>query len=279
MAEKDKGKPAEPVEPDPNDPTPQPEPGPEPKPKEPPAPTIPKEYEGKTPEDLIKMVTDSQKELGEKSKEVGDLRNNLAYSDQLRELAMQRARESQPTQQPQEQAVDWNFEKPIESVEQIVDKRLAAREKKSQEYNVQRVREEAQSNYAEGRRTSMKRNPALYEGVEREVENAVYEGYQRGQAKLHDLRNPDAWDIVAKMIHLRDNRIERLQPAAIQPVETIEGQLPTPAPPGTTEKPFTGLDYTDREVQKMMDQFGLTKEDAEEIIKEEQEATARGERK
>jgi len=279
MAEKPKGQPADPVEPDPNDPTPQPEPGPEPKPTDPPAPTIPKEYEGKSMEDVIKMVTDAQKELGEKSKEVGDLRNNLAYSDQLRELAMQRSRETQTTQQPQEPTVDWNFEKPIESVEQIVDKRLAAREKKAQEHNVQRVREEAQSNYAEGRRLSMQRNPELYKGIEREAENAVYEGFQRGHAKLHDLRNPDAWDIVAKMIHLRDNRIERLQPATIQPVETIEGQLPTPAPPGTTEKPFTGLDYTDRDVQKMMDQYGLTKEDAEEIIKEEQEAIAKGERK
>ncbi|KKM18190.1 hypothetical protein LCGC14_1668200 [marine sediment metagenome] len=277
MAEKDKGKPVEPVEPDPNDPTPQPDPGPEPKPTEPPAPTIPKEYEGKSMEDVIKMVADAQKELGGKAKEIGDLKNNLAYSDQLRELAMQRAREPQPVQ-PEEVKPDWNFEKPIESVEQIVDKRLAAREKKTQEYNVQRVREEAQSNYAEGRRLSLKRNPALFEGIERDVENAVYEGWTKGQVKLHDLRNPDAWDIVAKMHHLRDNRIDRLQPTAIQPVETIEGQLPTPAPPGTTEKPFTGLDYTDRETQKMMDQFGLTKEEAEEIIKEEQEAIAKGER-
>ncbi len=277
MAEKDKGQTTEPLDTE-HTQTPEPDVVPEPKPTEPPAPTIPKEYEGKSMEDVIKMVTDAQKELGGQAKTIGDLKNNLAYSDQLRELAMQRNREPQPVQ-AEEPKADWNFEKPIESVEQIVDKRLAAREKKAQEYNLQHVREEAQSNYAEGRRISMKRNPALYEGVEREVENAVYEGYQRGQAKLYDLRNPDAWDIVAKMIHLRDNRIDRLQPTAIQPVETIEGQLPTPAPPGTTEKPFTGLDYNDRETQKMMEQFGLTKEEAEENVKGEQEAIARGESK
>lgn len=279
MAEpKTKGQPGEPVEPDPNDPTSRPEPGPEPKPGDSPAPTIPKEYEGKSMEDVIKMVADAQKELGERSKEIGELRNNLAYSDQLRELAMQRTREPQAVQAEEPQP-DWNFEKPIESSREIARQEIAAARKQDQQYNVQRVREEAQSNYAEGRRIAMQRNPALYEGIEREAENAVYEGYQRGHAKLHDLRSPDAWDIVAKMIHLRDNRYDRLQPAAIQPVETVGGQLPTPARPGTTEKPFTGLDYTDREVQKMMDQYGLTKEDAEEIIKEEQEATTRGERK
>jgi len=279
MAKPIEGQPVEPVEPDPNDPTPQPEPGPEPKPTEPPAPTIPKEYEGKTQEDLIKMVADAQKELGGKAKEIGDLRNNLAYSDQLRELAMQRAREgSQYTQRQEEPQVDWNFEKPIESVQEIVRREIATRDKMAQQYNIQRVREEAQSNYAEGRRTSMKRNPSLYEGIEREVEDAVYEGYQRGHAKIHDLRSPDAWDIVAKMIHLRDNRIDRLQPAAIRPVETVGGELPTPARPGTTEKPFTGLDYTDEETQKMMKQYGLTKEEAEEIVKEGQERVARGEK-
>lgn len=255
---------------------------PEPKPTgQPPKPTIPKEYEGKSVEELAKMVADAQKELGEKSKEVGELRNNLAYSDQLRELAMQRAREagSQPTQQPEEPQVDWNFEKPVESVSQIVKRELAEERKKAQQYNLQRVQEEAQSNYAEGRRLAMQRNPALYEGIEREAENAVYEGFQRGHAKLHDLRNPDAWDIVAKMIHLRDNRIDRLQPTSIKPVETISGELPTPARPGTTEKPFTGLDYTDEETQKMVKEYGLTKEEAEQIVKEEQEAIARGEKR
>lgn len=251
---------------------------PEPKPKETPAPDIPKEYEGKTVEDFIKMDKEAQKELGERAKQIGDLKSNLAYSDQLRELAMQRAREPQSVQ-AEEPKPDWNFEKPIESVEQIVERKLKEREKVNQQANVQQARAEAQSNYAEGRRTSMKRNPGLYEGIEREVENAVYEGYQRGQANIRDLRNPDAWDIVAKMIHLRDDRIDRLQPTAIKPVETIGGELPTPAPPGTTEKPFTDLDYTDEDVQKMVKQYGLTKEEAEEIVKEEQGAIARGERK
>lgn len=278
MAKKDEGQTVEPTAAV-DDTTPKDDTVPEPKPKDqPPEPTIPKEYEGKSPADLIKMVTDVQKELGGKAKEVGDLRNNLAFSEQLRGMAEQRVRMVQPTQQPEEQKPTWDFQEPIESVEKIVDQRLNARERVAQQYNVQRVREEAQANYAEGRSMSMKRNPELYKGIEREVEDAVYEGFQRGHAKLNDLKSPDAWDIVAKMIHLRDNRIERLQPAAVQPVETIGGQLPTPAPPGTTEKPFTDLDYTDRETQKMVEQYDLTKEEAEKIIKSEQERVAKGEK-
>jgi hypothetical protein len=122
------------------------------------------------------MVTDAQKELGGKAKEIGDLKNNLAYSDQLRELAMQRAREEQPAQ-AEEPKADWNFEKPIESVEQIVRRELDAREKKRQESDLQRVKAEAQSNYAEGRSLAMRQNPELFEGVEREVEDAIYKSY------------------------------------------------------------------------------------------------------
>lgn len=281
MAEKDKGKSVDPVEPDPSDPTPQPEPDPEPKPKEPPEPTIPKEYEGKTSAELIKMVTDGQKELGGKAKEIGDLRNDLAFSKQLRDLELQRAREagSQTTQQPQEPQVDWNFEKPVESVEQIVERKLDAREKKRQQYDLQRVQDEAKSYYAEGRSLSMKQNPELFEGVEREVEDGVYRAYMNRTIGIHELRNPEAWTMTANLIHLRDGNMNRLQPTNIKPVETVGGELPTPAKPGTTEKPFTGLDYTDEETQKMMKQYGLTKEEAEEIVKEEQEAIARGEKR
>jgi len=279
MAEKDKGKTADPVEPDPSDPTPQPEPVPEPEPKEPPVPTIPKEYEGKTLEEMIRMDQESQKTIGEQAKQVGDLKNNLAYSDQLRELAMQRAREgSQAVQQPEELKLDWNFEKPIESVQEIVKRELDTREKKRQVNDLEKVKAEAKSNYAEGRSLALKQNPDLFEGIERETEDAVYNSYMTGIIGAHALRNPEAWNMAAKLIHLRDGKIDRLQSTGVKPVETVGGELPTPAKPGTTEKPFTGLDYTDEGVQKMMKQYGLTKEEAEEIVKEGQERVARGEK-
>lgn len=277
MAKKDEGQTVEPTAAV-DDTTPKDDTVPEPKPKEPPEPTIPKEYEGKTSAELIKMVTDTQKELGGQAKEIGDLRNNLAFSKQLRELELQRARESQAVQKPEEQALTWDFQEPIESVEKIVDKRLDAREKKRQQNDLKRVQDEAKSYYAEGRSISMKQNPTLFEGIEREAEDAVYNSYMTGIIGAHDLRNPEAWNMAAKLIHLRDGKIDRLQPAGIKPVETVGGELPTPAKPGTTEKPFTGLDYTDEETQKMMKQYGLTKEEAEEIVKEGQERVARGEK-
>lgn len=278
MAEKDKGQTVVPKDAEPEGPTPT-DAVPEPKPKEPPAPTIPKEYEGKTLEEMIQMDQESQKTLGGQAKQIGDLKNNLAYSDQLRELAMQRAREgSQAVQQTEQPAPDWNFEKPIESVQEIVKRELDTREQKRQQNDLQRVKDEAKSNYAEGRSLAMKQSPELFEGIERETEDAVYNSYMTGIIGAHALRNPEAWTMAAKMIHLRDNRIDRLQSVGVKPVETVGGELPTPAKPGTTEKPFTGLDYTDEETQKMMKQYGLTKEEAEEIVKEGQERVARGEK-
>jgi len=224
MAEKDKGQTTEPLDTEPTQ-TPEPDVVPEPKPKEPPEPDVPKEFKGKTSVELIKMVTDGQKELGGQAKEIGDLRNNLAFSKQLRELELQRVRESgsQATQQQEEPRAVWNFEQPVESVEQIVDKRLDAREKKRQQGDLKRVQDEAKSYYAEGRSLSMKQSPGLFEGIERETEDAVYNSYMTGIIGAHDLRNPEAWNMAAKLIHLRDGKIDRLQPAAVQPVETVGG--------------------------------------------------------
>ena len=280
MAVKDKGQTTEPLDTEPTVQTPEPDVVPKPKPKEPPEPDIPKEYEGKTSAELIKMNQDSQKSVGEQAKQIGDLRNNLAYSDQLRELAMQRTRgtDTQTTPAPEPQ-VDWDFQEPVKSTREIVKQELDVREKKRQQYDLEQVKAEAQSNYAEGRRLAMKQNPELFEGIERETEDAVYNSYMKRIIGAHDLRNPEAWNMAAKLILLRDGKIDRLQSTTIKPVETVGGELPTPAKPGTTEKPFTGLDYTDREVQKMMDQYGLTKEEAEEIVKEGQEAIARGEKR
>ena len=276
MAEKPKGQSEEPVEPDPSDPTPQPEPDPEVKPEDQ-VPEVPEEFKGKTSEDLIKEIQASQKELGKQSKEVGELRNSLEYEKQLREMAVQRTREADAQPTPAEEPrVDWNYEKPVESVEQIVDRRLDKRDGIRQQNDLKQVQAEAQSNYAEGRRLSMSQNSKLFEGIEREVEDGVYRAYMNRTIGIHELRNPEAWTMTANLIHLRDGKMDRLQPTSIKPVETTSTELPTPAKPGTTEKPFTGLDYTNEGTQKMVKQYGLTKEEAEEIIKEEQERTPGG---
>ena len=276
MAEKPEGQTAEPTDADLKDQTPKEDAVPEVKPEDQ-VPEVPEEFKGKTPEDLIKEIQASQKELGKQSKEVGELRNSLEYEKQMRELAVQRKREADAQPIPAEEPrVDWNYEKPVESVEQIIDKRLNEREGKRQQDDLQRVQDEAKSYYAEGRRLSMSQNPKLFEGVEREVEDGVYRAYMNRTIGIHELRNPEAWAMTANLIHLRDGNMDRLQPTSIKPVETPSTELPTPAKPGTTEKPFTGLDYTDEGTQKMVKQYGLTKEEAEEIIKEEQERTPGG---
>ena len=122
----------------------------------------------------------------------------------------------------------------------------------------------------------MSQNSKLFEGIEREVEDGVYRAYMNRTIGIHELRNPEAWTMTANLIHLREGNMDRLQPTNIKPVETPSTELPTPAKPGTTEKPFTGLDYTDEGTQKMVKQYGLTKEEAEEIVKEEQERVAGG---
>jgi hypothetical protein len=274
MAEKE-GQVVEPTEADPKDQTPKDDATPEEEPQDQ-VLEVPEEFKGKTDGDLIKEIQASQKELGKQSKEVGELRNSLEYEKQMRELATQRAETGNQPPPAQVPRVDWNYEKPVESVEQIISQKLNEREGLRQQNDLRQAQVEAQSNYAEGRRLSMSQNPTIFEGVEREVENAVYGAYMNRTIGIHELRNPEAWVTAAQLIHLKNNNIDRLQPANIRPVETVSTELPNPAKPGSTEKPFTGLDYTDEGTQKMVKQYGLTKEEAEEIVKAEQERVAGG---
>lgn len=280
MAEEGSGADASATDTVPKEPTPKPDDVPEPKPDQPPKPDLPKEYEGKTMEDLVKEHQELQKKLGEQGKELGDTKSNLAYQQQLLEMERRRGEQAriQPETPEQPKPVDWDYTNPIPSVEEVVERRIAAREKQWQDQAAQQIQSEAGANYASGRRIAMQQNAKLFEGIEAKVEQAMSEAYQRRYIDHRQLGDPQQWVGAARLVHLADNNLDRLQSAEVKPVGSTETELPTPAKPGTAEKPFTGLDYTDREVQKMMDQYGLTREEAEEIIKEEQEATARGER-
>jgi hypothetical protein len=261
--------------------TPQPDDVPEPQPEpEPGATDTPQPSQGKSPEELAQELELLQKKLGEQGKELGDVKSNFEYQQRLHELERQKweQAQSQPTQSEQEKSVDWNYENPVPSVQEVVRRELQKEREAQQKAQAEYTQARANSLYAEGRRTSMMQNPKMYEGIERDVENAVSESYRRGIIGVDDLRNTETWNMAAKLIHLKNEDYSRLQPSEVKPVGSTETELPTPAKPGTTEKPFTGLNYNERAVQDMMAQYGWTKEEAEEIVKEEQERVMRGEK-
>lgn len=282
MAKKEPGQTDPTPEPDPNDPTPGTEPVPEPEPAPEPEPELPKEHKDKTPAQLVQELESLQKKLGTQGKELGDTKSNLAYQQQLLEMERQRVKEAAPTKVDEPKPVDIDYTNPTPGITEIVQRELQKDRVKQQKDSADYRQNLANANYLEGK-TAMAENPKLYDGIESVVEQAVAQAYQQGYITAEDLNKKKTWDNAAKLVWLDKNDFTRLQEATVKPVTSTETELPTPAKPGTTEASFTGLDFTDPEVQRMMKPSikggdGLTKEEAEEIVKAEQEAIAKGER-
>jgi len=246
-------------------------------------PEVPKGFEGKTQDDLIKMVQDAQGQVNQQAKEVGDLRNDLAYTRQMHEISEQKAKEATATKEQEPKYPEFDYQKPIESMIPIIEAVVNKRDKGKEKKEMGQVQAQAEANYREGKSLSTRRTPKLFDGIERDTENAMYNAYMSGTIGIHDLRNPDAWEMAANLLHLKAGKLDRLQVAGkshsdIEPVSDTDSDLPNSAKRLEAEKSFTGLDYDDKEVQKMIDQYGLTKEKAEEIVREQQERVLRGEK-
>ena len=279
MAKKEPGQTDPTPEPDPTDPTPG-EPVPEPEPTPEPDPNIPKAYQGKSPADLVKELESLQQKLGTQGKELGDTKSNLEYSKQMLDMERQRREEAiAQTVNPNEpKPVDIDYTNPTPGITEIVQRELGREREKQQKEQAEYQQNRANTLYMQGK-SHMAENPKLYEGIESTTEQGVAEAYRRGYISAEELNLKSTWDNAATLIHVGNKDFTRLQEATVTPVTSTETELPTPARPGTADASNVSLDYSSEEVQKMMRQYGLTKEAAEEIVKEEQEATLSGQRK
>jgi len=279
MAKKEPGQTEPDPATDPKDPTPG-EPVPEPTPEPEPEPELPPEHKDKTPAQLVQELQGLEKKLGTQGKELGDVKSNFEYNQRLHELEKQRweQAQAQPVDPNIPKPVDIDYTNPTPGIEEIVERKLQKEREKQQRDSAEYQQNRANTLYMQGK-NNMAENPKLYEGIESRVEQGVVEAYKRGYISAEELNLKSTWDNAATLIHVGNKDFARLQEATVKPVTSTETELPTPAKPGSTDTPNVSLDYTNPEVQKMMSQYKLTKEEAEEIVKEEQEATLGGQRK
>lgn len=239
----------------------------------------PDELRGKSVSDLAKELEDAKKRLDERDNQVKELSYKFEYLENLQKQ-IQAQRESQPTYQPQqfEAAVEWDYDKPVDSVRRVVELERNKWEKEQTERERQKQAQEAVTCYTEGRKQAFRQFPKMLEGIEKEVETAVFESYRRGIISPYDMRTTDPWFTAAQLIHLRNGNIDRIK-SAIQPMRAGSEELPTSGRAmGVSEPSEPSLDYTDRETLEVIDQMGINREEAEKIVKEEQERVRRGKR-
>ena len=236
-----------------------------------PEPQLPDEFKGKSVAELAKEIEDSRKALLEKERQVQDLSYKFEYLDNLQRQRNQ-TREAEPSFQQREPEVqfDWDYDKPVDSVRKVVELERKKWEKEQTGKEQQRQAQEAIACYAEGKRTAFKQFSGLMAGIEKEVEQAVFESYRAGIISPYMMRTIDPWVTAAQLIHLRNGQIDRIK-SAIQPMKASSEELPTSGRSTVGESSVPVLDFYDRETREIMEKMGHSREEAEKIVKEEQE--------
>jgi len=241
---------------------------------------LPEHLKGKTPDELAKMVMDKETQIGKQSTEIGDLRTNAEKArDDLNYLRgaeeIRRHQESKrlaelETQRPEPDKPKWNYEDPVRSVDERVDTRLRQEKEESFRSRVTANIGVARTSFTEGQKV-MEQDKGLFEGIEEETRNAVFQYYapylQAGHDVSQQMRDPKAWRVAAQNIRLNRGEIDRIKASpspGINPVSPTDQEIPgSPAGPGGP------VGELDPEVKHIAESYGLTTKEAQEIIQEE----------
>lgn len=210
----------------------------------------PDKLEGKSTEELREMFTEQEKVMGKLSEKIDQFKGDVEYwknksdsMDRDRQLYGQNMPQqgAQPMQPAQQQAPQFDWQRPEESVGGVVDQKLADERKMYAQEQINRVIDEAKVAFNVGFDAAKRSNPRLFEGkdFEREVVDFMYNHYapfaQRGTPVAHYLNNPKIWVRTAQNMRLERNEYDRLQPERIDPVSPTGTQIPDQAKPQSPE--------------------------------------------
>lgn len=244
---------------------------------------LPDHLKGKTPEELAKIVVEKESAYGKQSTEVGGLRaqlkeleDNLNYMRGVEAIRQQqeakrKAELEKQTQQEPDTRPKWNYEDPIQSVDERIDAKEQKLRGEAQQARLQENIALAREAYAEGQKVMGGDEKWLYEGIEDDVRKAVFNFYapalEQGQDVSRYMRDPQAWKIAAQNIRLKRNEVDKLKPPeGLDPPAPADSTAPGAPKPGAA--PAGELDP---EVKMIAEQYGLTHEQAAEIIAKEAE--------
>lgn len=198
-------------------------------------------YEGKSDAELRKILAEQEKRMGEMSTRIDEFKGNAEYwrnkadaIDRERQVYAHRAfeRTQVPPDKPDQQAPQFNWEKPVESVDSVVQKRLEERDRVSNQRKIVEVQEAAKMAFQDGFKRAVRENPRLFESdaFQNEVVDFMYNFYSpyanSGVPVDRYVGNPDIWKKVAQNKRLENNQFDHLQPEKIDPVSPTATNIP-----------------------------------------------------
>lgn len=265
-----------------------------------------RDYEGKSPDELIDIIAKQKRDYGKQSTDVGDMRKRLEAlekpADDPEPLDREPGYDFNPPQadpnygfdprampgpspapQPQDDPKkDWDYEKPVDSTRNIVRDELTMFQQASMIRDFNKNKARAKIAFDTGGAV-LKKHKNLFGGIEREVKNAVYGYYfpmvMQGAEVDHFMRDEQAWITAAQNIRLRRGEYDRLK-VTKTPKPMAHSRTETPG--GVRRKGgkrAVSLNYGDDDLRKMMKEYKLTKAEAEDIIRTEQDMIGKGERR
>lgn len=273
MAKKEPGnipapepEPKKPVKEPGNVPDPTPEPEPEPS-------NIPERFQGKKLEDVIEMIEKTEKERDRSGTDVGklrgeldDLKNTASYYQNMAQ-DLQRKAEKGGAKPEGESTYDTSgfYDNPLPLMTQVIQSELKkdreTREKAEGNREVQR----ASMNFATGRSKSMEGNPELFRGIEKRIEEGMWQYYKSGRVSADELRDPETWENGARILHMANKDWDRIAPPTVTPVsptltetpDTAKIEMPTEAP--KVELDAFGEEMRDHAIKGGMDEKEFNK--------------------
>jgi hypothetical protein len=220
-----------------------PEPTPEPS-------DIPDRFQGKKLEDVIGMVEKTEKErdrsgteVGTLRKETDELRNNLSYFQNVaQDLQSKLEKGGKPESQPD---VQFNYDNPLPSIREVVQSELKRDRETRNKADGERENQRASMNFATGRGKAMENNPELFRGVEREVEQGMWQYYKSGRISADELRDPESWENGARIFHLSKKDWDRIAPPKVEPVSSTPTEKPNAAKVTSPEEGVSRMELDD----------------------------------
>ena len=251
----------------------------------------PGKYDGKSVEELRVILTEQEKVQGEMSGKIdkfkGDAdywRNKADAIDRERQMFAQDAvsRRNQPIDTPEPKAPAFNWEKPIDSVDERIDQRLGERDTAAGQQRVAEIQDDAKMAFGDGFKRAVRDNPRLFEGenFQRETIDFMYNYYnpyvQKGIAVSRYVGSPDVWKKVAQNKRLDRNEMDYLQPEKVSPVSPTDTNIPAGGKLVGAEDEAVHLESGAKEMVDFFKTRGYVKgeEEAAELVREERKGRA-----
>ena len=239
-----------------------------------------KKYSEKTQEELVAMLKESEKTLQQKAAREKELQDTVTILQDVNKPKQQPSTElyGEAAQQVQPIVPEGGAELldtdylTVGETKKFIEQKLKADREVQQTAGRKRLITTAGIAHEKGKQ-SMRNNPELFKGIEKEVEKAILDTFNPILNQGYDVStyvsDPETWDKTAKWIRFQREEYDYLKPsqrAGIIPVLPVLGQTPNqtkivPLQAGPTVK-IEGASRT------LMNAFGLDEEEAKKSIQE-----------